>query len=227
MTGKKPSTRASIEDRVTGEKSPAFQRTFASLLRYGLLLESDPKLPSVTCLVTGQPVRGSWWAHPQAHAIFAVNCLLADHPDVLIAKLISGKVTFVHRPLWNAVFAVALACEPWQVEDLSKSARALLDRVTREDELRTDQVQSGLTKGKSLGEAARELESKLLVYSEQIHTDSGSHAKCLQTWERWATRVGLGKKRLTPERAKKILEEKLEHLNQQFNAHGLLPWQAA
>jgi hypothetical protein len=78
-----------------------------------------------------------------------------------------------------------------------------------------------------LGEAARELERKLLVYSEQIHTDSGSHAKCLRTWERWATRVGLGKKRPTPEQAKKILEEKLAHLNQQFNANGLLPWQAA
>jgi hypothetical protein len=129
MTGKKPSTRASTEGSVTGEKSPAFRRTFASLVRYGLLLESDLKLPSVTCLVAEQPIRGSWWAHPQAHAIFAVNCLLADHPDVLIAKLISGKVTFVHRPLWEAIFAVALAHEPWQVEDLSKSARALLDRV--------------------------------------------------------------------------------------------------
>ena len=28
-----------------------------------------------------------------------VNCELAEHPDVLVIKLISGKVTYVHRAL--------------------------------------------------------------------------------------------------------------------------------
>src|SRR5712691_9806540 len=48
----------------------------------------DPRLPSVCSLITGAPVRGSWWSHPFAHAIFHVSGQLADHADVLITKLI-------------------------------------------------------------------------------------------------------------------------------------------
>ncbi|MEE9164320.1 MAG: hypothetical protein V3U17_05970, partial [Thermoplasmata archaeon] len=42
------------------------------LREYGLLLVVDARLPSVTGLVTGELIKGSWWGHPQSHAIFAV-----------------------------------------------------------------------------------------------------------------------------------------------------------
>ena len=44
----------------------------AALEDAGILLVQDATLPSVTTLVAGGPVRGSWWAHEQSHSIFAV-----------------------------------------------------------------------------------------------------------------------------------------------------------
>ena len=65
----------------------------AELRRWGVLMMADPKLPSVTTLVAHEPVRGSWWGHPKSHEIFAVGEALEDHEDVLVCKLIAGKVT--------------------------------------------------------------------------------------------------------------------------------------
>ena len=96
---------------------------FAKLEEHGLLLRIDADLLNVCALVAGERVRGSWWSHPSAHAIFAVDGELADHPDVLMTKLISGKVTYVHRALWPQVIAVGRSREPWQMKDLSTDGR--------------------------------------------------------------------------------------------------------
>ena len=58
-------------------------------------------------LVAGEPVRGSWWGHPKGHDIFAACQHLLQHPDATTAKLVSGKVTYVHRELWPSLLAVA------------------------------------------------------------------------------------------------------------------------
>ena len=100
-----------------------FQRVFRNLKRHGVLLQTDVRLPNVCALVTGSPVRGSWWAHPGSHEIFRVNCALADHPDVLVVKLISAKLTYVERAFWSYVVAVGRAREAWQVECHSPGAR--------------------------------------------------------------------------------------------------------
>src|SRR5258708_31544166 len=148
-----------------------FDELLDRLEEFDLLLAADPKFPSVTGFVAGENVRGSWWAHPQSHEMFNLACQLHDHLDVLLVKLISGKVTLVHRPLWPAVFAVATAREPWQLEELSKQAKALLKKVDKE------------TKASSSGDPVRELESRLLVHSESVHTESVSHTKESQTWQ--------------------------------------------
>ena len=127
-------------------------------------------------MVAGEPIRGSWWAHPKSHAIFRAATSLSDHDDVIAIPLINSKITFVHRRLWPALVGVALAREPWQIAGLSPAARALLKRVERED------VQTA-------GPAARDLERRLLAVSREIHTDRGAHAKILQSWKRWAKRM--------------------------------------
>jgi hypothetical protein len=127
-------------------------------------------------------------------------------------KLISGKVTLVHRPLWPAVFTVATAREPWQLEGLSKEAKALLKKVDKE------------TRVSSSGDAVRELEARLLVHSESVHTERGFHTKQLQTWKSWAQRVNLGSVKLSPHAAKAQLEAVVAHLNKQFNSAGKLAW---
>jgi hypothetical protein len=80
----------------------------ARLERDGVLLESAKgPVPSVAELVVGEPIRGSWWAHPDGHAIFDRINELADHPDVVRTRLLGGKVTLVHRRLWAALVVLA------------------------------------------------------------------------------------------------------------------------
>ena len=193
----------------------------------GLLLASDAALPSVASLVAQEPIRGSWWAHPRGHDIFQANEQLAAHPDVIACKLISGKVTYVHRSLWHALFAVANSREPWQLSKITPSARLLLAKVTREEILRTDRLpEFHSAKSKAPQEAARELEKRLLVYSKEVHTETGAHAKELETWEHWAGRIGLARRKTTSEQAKGQLEQRLTLLNTRFGAAAQFPWAA-
>ncbi len=207
----------------------ALRRVFDELKRTGLLLLSDARLPSVAGLVAGEPVRGSWWAHPNSHAIFRVAGKVTVHPDVLPSKLVSCKVTLVHRKLWPALFAVATAGEAWQSRGLSPLGRLLLRRVRKYGVLRTDRLprSRGLSV-KALGQAARALEQRLLVFGAEFHTERGSHAKRLETWEHLSRRRRLrasGWKKMPPESAKRILETMAASLETRFGAEVSLPWQ--
>src|ERR1700694_3508803 len=105
---------------------------FTQLSAQGLLLQQDALLPNVVAAVAGKPVHGSWWAHPLGHTIYDSLNALAGHPDVLVTRLVHGKVTFVHRRLWAAVLAVGQSQAPWQFARLSAPARALLELVQRQ-----------------------------------------------------------------------------------------------
>lgn len=205
--------------------NPAFRHVFRQLERCGLLLESDREFPSVVTLVAGGPVRGSWWAHPMAQEIYAVSHPLAEHADVVVCKLVSGKNTFVHRSFWPALLAVGRAREPWQLRDLPSAARKLLAAVSRSGGLRTDAIPwPGGRRKDSPGELARELERRLLVYSEEVHTETGAHAKQLETWQRWAKRVGL-RTRMSAATGQRRLGDAVVELNDRSRATGRLPWQ--
>ncbi len=186
----------------------------ARLKEYGLLLQTDANLPSVCSLVVGAAVRGSWWAHPRSHEIFRVNCGLAEHPDVLVCKLISGKITYVHRALWPAVVAIGRARQPWQLERLSADACKLLAEVDGQA-VETD---------RRVSKAASELETNLLVYSEQFHAEAGAHARRLESWDRWSSRTGFVGERVAVARARLELEDIVASLNREFNGRGRLPW---
>ncbi len=195
---------------------PNIERQAAAVLRelqrWGLLLETDAKLPSLVALVAGGPVRGSWWGHPLGHTIFATGEALFQNRDVLLAKLVSGKATWIHRRLWPALLAAAGSREAWQTEGLSREGRALLAEVDRDGEARAS------------GAVARELETRLLARGEQEHTASGRHAKLLEAWPRWAARL-----RVTPlasaDDGRRQLDGVLGELNARFDGRGRLPWQ--
>jgi hypothetical protein len=78
------------------------------LEEHGVLLESaHGPVPSVAELVAGEQIRGSWWGHPKGEEIFRATRALRDAPDVVVTRLINGKITFVHRRLWPAVVRLA------------------------------------------------------------------------------------------------------------------------
>src|SRR5207247_3477410 len=86
-----------------------------SVLReHGLLLLADNTLPSITTIIAGEPIRGSWWGHPQSHEIFGAARRLVARSDVVAVPLVNGKITFVDRRLWPALLTVALARDEWQ-----------------------------------------------------------------------------------------------------------------
>ncbi|HUR27511.1 MAG TPA: hypothetical protein VM509_04940 [Planctomycetota bacterium] len=72
--------------------------------KHGVVLASARgPVPSVAEAVAGEPIVGSWWAHPKGKAIFAALSDIDDSPDVRCFKLVDGKVTFAHRKTWPAL----------------------------------------------------------------------------------------------------------------------------
>ncbi|MFI4945383.1 MAG: hypothetical protein ACHP85_19090, partial [Burkholderiales bacterium] len=79
------------------------KQALAFVKKHGVVLQAARgPVPSLAEAVAGEPFRGSWWGHPKGQAIFRAAEAVADSPDVLVCKLIDGKVTFVHRRLWPA-----------------------------------------------------------------------------------------------------------------------------
>ena len=199
-----------------------FGRAFRLLKENGLLLVSGAEIPDVCRLFGGDSVKGSWWGSPFAHEIFAVNELLSEHEDVTVTKLVSGKVTFVHRSLWPKLVAIGKAHEDWQMKQLSTPARRLLDELDKEGTLVTNSL--GRSFGPKPGNTARELELKLLIHADQIHTSSGKHAKVLETWDSWTKRIGFKAPALKPETARRFFDKRLQEINERHQGCGQLPW---
>lgn len=64
-------------------------------------------VPSLAQAIAGGPLRGSWWAHPRSHHMYRVFEGVCDSDQVLVCRLVEGKVTFVHRRLWPALVRLA------------------------------------------------------------------------------------------------------------------------
>ena len=195
-----------------------FDAVLGKLSEHGLLLESDPKLLSISRLIVGSAIKGSWWGHPKGRAIWLITERLADHPDVMLLKLVAGKVTYVHRRLWAAAYTVARSGESWQSHRLSSEARAILTRLRRVGWLRTDELPRTKTGWTA---ATKDLEKRLLVFSQEIHTDSGAHAKRLESWVYWAQRRGVANVEMTVENAKSLLEQATQTIGA---TDAAMPW---
>ena len=83
---------------------PSGSRWIKFVAKHGVVLASARgPLPSVAEAVAGEPIVGSWWAHPKGKAIFAALSEIDDSTDIRCFKLVDGKVTFAHRKVWPAL----------------------------------------------------------------------------------------------------------------------------
>jgi hypothetical protein len=83
-------------------------QALAFVRKHGLVLESGKgPVPSLAETIAGGPIRGSWWAHVRGREIFTLTRAIRDCPDVLVCRLVEGKITYVHRRLWPAVVRLA------------------------------------------------------------------------------------------------------------------------
>jgi hypothetical protein len=100
---------------------------------HGVVLASAKgPVPRLTEAVVNEPIRGSWWAHPQSQQIFAVLQAVADSEDVLVCRLVNRKVTLVHRRLWPALVRVAKRFPSAQIAQIHEEHTASGRHVTRE-----------------------------------------------------------------------------------------------
>ena len=80
----------------------------AFVKRHGVVLQAARgPVPSLAEAIAGGPIRGSWWGHPKGHEIFRVAESICESDEVLVCKLVDGKVTYVHRRLWPALVRLA------------------------------------------------------------------------------------------------------------------------
>jgi hypothetical protein len=80
----------------------------AFVKRHGVVLQAARgPVPSLAATIAGGPIRGSWWAHPRGKEIYRVADAISESDDVLVCRLVEGKVTYVHRRLWPALVKLA------------------------------------------------------------------------------------------------------------------------
>jgi hypothetical protein len=89
--------------------TPPGDTWFVYLVRsHGIVLESARgSVPILAGAVAGERIQGGWWGHPKGHDVFVATRAVRDSSDVLVCRLLGGKVTYIHRRLWPAVLRLA------------------------------------------------------------------------------------------------------------------------
>lgn len=81
--------------------------------QHGVVLASARgPVPRLVEAIAGEPIKGSWWAHPEGRQIYALFQFLEDAPEVLVCRLVEGKISLVHRRLWPALVRLAPRLPP-------------------------------------------------------------------------------------------------------------------
>lgn len=79
----------------------------------GVVLESGRgSVPNLAEAIAGEPIRGSWWGHRKASQIFRCSRAVRQSKDVLVCRLVGGKVTYIHRRLWPALVRLQRQFDP-------------------------------------------------------------------------------------------------------------------
>jgi hypothetical protein len=97
-----------------------------------VLVSAKGPVPTLTDAIAGEPIKGSWWGHPQGKRIFALLQQVSEHEDVLVCRLVDDKLTLVHRRLWPALAAAAPCIAPSRLCRVTQEHTASGRHVNRE-----------------------------------------------------------------------------------------------
>jgi hypothetical protein len=87
---------------MNAEEALAFVRAHGVVLVAG-----KGPVPRLVEAIAGAQIAGSWWAHPQGRQIFATLQPVVASSEVLVCRLVDGKITLVHRRVWPALVRLA------------------------------------------------------------------------------------------------------------------------
>jgi hypothetical protein len=74
----------------------------------GVVLEAGrgPR-PNLAEAVAGERIQGNWWKHKKGRTIFRATRAVRDSDEILVCRVVGGKITYVHRRLWPAIVRLA------------------------------------------------------------------------------------------------------------------------
>jgi hypothetical protein len=143
------------------------------------------EFPSLATYVSGESITGNWWSHPRANDIYNLFQKLSSSPNVIVAKLVDGKVTLIHKRFWPNLVRLAMD-DTYRNKSLTKLtplARAVLSQVEKHGSVRMDFLINEMGKPQKELKKARELLERLcLTVSHDEHTADGHHEVVLEAW---------------------------------------------
>lgn len=109
------------------------RQAVAFVRKQGVVLEAAAgPVPSLAEAIAGAPIRGSCWAHPKSQEIFELTRAVRDSRDILVCRLVGGKITYVHRRLWPSLVRVATRYPVERLAQVHEVHTASGRHVTRE-----------------------------------------------------------------------------------------------
>ena len=97
-----------------------------------VLVSAKGPVPRLTEAIAGEPIKGSWWGHRKGHQIFAILETVTESEDVLVCRLIKGKITLLHRRLWPALVRLAPRFSPDRISKVGQKHTASGRHVNKE-----------------------------------------------------------------------------------------------
>ncbi len=97
-----------------------------------VLVSAKGPVPRLTEVIAGEPIKGSWWGHPKGQQIFGILEAVTESEDVLVCRLVKGKITLVHRRLWPALVRLADRFPPDQIAKVHQEHTASGRHVNQE-----------------------------------------------------------------------------------------------
>jgi hypothetical protein len=108
-------------------------QAIAFVREHGVVLASGKgPVPCLAEVIVGGPIKGSWWAHPQGRQIFGIFQKIYASPDILVCRLVGGKVTFIHRRLWPALARLADSLTSAQLAQVHEEHTASGRHITKD-----------------------------------------------------------------------------------------------
>lgn len=97
-----------------------------------VLVSARGPVPSLVEAIAGEPIKGSWWGHSQGHRVFAILEVVSDSEEVLVCRLVKGKITLVHRRLWPALVRLAARFPPERISKVKQEHTSIGRHVNKE-----------------------------------------------------------------------------------------------
>jgi hypothetical protein len=157
------------------------RQALAFIRKHGVVLEAaQGPVPSLAAAIAGEPVRGSWWSHPKSREIFSVTRAVRDSHEVLVCRLIKGKITLVHRRMWPALVRAAGRLPSDHLSRVrevhTSSGRHLTEEVPFPDWVPTSvrAAARGLSEEAALAEFAARMQDRSGLRPKRAHPTTGA-----------------------------------------------------